>query len=70
MKNIVHTIKNSDDFALLSELADSARVVAVGEDAHFMKEYWNMRQQLFDYFHNKKGLIYSQWNLGFPRAFG
>ena len=41
---------NLDDLEPLSEIVKNARVIAVGEGAHFMKEFWTIKQRLFKYF--------------------
>jgi erythromycin esterase len=61
--------ESAGDLAVLSRIAGKARVVAVGEGAHFMKEYWTTRQALFAYFHEKHHFNIFAMEFGFAEGF-
>ena len=75
MKDHIYSISgicpddNSDDLEPLSEIVKNVRVIAVGEGAHFMKEFWTIRQRLFKYFHQLHGFDIFAMEFGFAEGF-
>ncbi|MDR2495723.1 MAG: erythromycin esterase family protein [Tannerellaceae bacterium] len=68
----VHRIKSlkpfSKDLDVLSGIAQGARVVAIGEGSHFIREYWELRQRLFECLHSSAGLGIFAMEFGFSEA--
>ena len=75
IQNQVYTINGIypddgfDDLSPLSEIMENARIIAVGEGAHFMKEFWTIRQRLFKYFHQRHGFDIFAMEFGFAEGF-
>jgi len=44
-----------DDLEILRDIVGDARVVALGEGAHFIKEFWSVRQRLIRFLHEQLG---------------
>ncbi|MDR2534127.1 MAG: erythromycin esterase family protein [Tannerellaceae bacterium] len=53
---------------ILTDLAGRARVIAVGEGSHFIKEYWEMRRRLFELFHKEHNVRIFAMEFGFSEA--
>src|SRR5690606_29999428 len=45
------------------------RVVALGEQAHFVREYWELRQRLFRFLHEECGFNLFVMEFGFAEGF-
>jgi len=75
IQNHVHRINgicpgdDFDDLKPLSDVMGNARVIAFGEGAHFMKEFWTIRQRLFKYFHQRHGFDLFAMEFGFAEGF-
>jgi erythromycin esterase len=57
-----------NDFSCLDKFG-KARILAVGEGAHFICEFWEMRRKLFKYFHEKHGFSVFAMEFGFAEGF-
>ncbi|MDR2498303.1 MAG: erythromycin esterase family protein [Tannerellaceae bacterium] len=68
----VHRIESLDpsskDLNILQSITQGAKVVAIGEGSHFINEYWEMRQRLFEYLHRSMGLEIFAMEFGFSEA--
>jgi len=53
----------------LKKIIGSSRVVALGESAHFVKEFWELRQRLFEYLHEECGFNFFAMEFGFAEGF-
>ena len=75
IQNHVHRINGIcpddgfDDLKPLSDITGNARVIAFGEGAHFIKEFWTIRQRLFKYFHQRHGFDLFAMEFGFAEGF-
>ncbi|MDR1728019.1 MAG: erythromycin esterase family protein [Acidobacteriota bacterium] len=60
-----------DDLEAFSRIAEGegVRVVAIGEGAHFMKEYWSIRRRLFRHLHERFGFDVFAMEFGFAEGF-
>ncbi|WP_274911662.1 erythromycin esterase family protein [Streptomyces sp. WZ-12] len=58
-----------DDLQALQEIADGARVVAVGEGAHFVEEFWLARQRVVRFLAERCGFTVLALEFGFSEAF-
>lgn len=60
---------NSINLADLKQLVGNSRVVALGEGAHFIHEYWKIRQHLFQFLHEECGFNFFAMEFGFVDGF-
>ncbi|MFJ5676509.1 erythromycin esterase family protein [Streptomyces sp. NPDC093097] len=58
-----------DDLEPLRQIADGARVVAVGEGAHFVEEFWLARQRVVRFLAERCGFTVLALEFGFSEAF-
>lgn len=58
-----------DDLALLREIAGDARVVAIGENAHFVEEFSLARQRVLRFLAEECGFTVFAYEFGFSEAF-
>ena len=56
------------DFEPLAERIDNARVVAIGESAHFVREYHVLRKQLIGFLHERFGFATVAFESGFSEG--
>lgn len=60
---------NSINLVELKELVKNVRVVALGEGAHFIREYWELRQRVFQFLHEECGFDFFVMEFGFVEGF-
>ena len=57
-----------DRLAPLLTIVGDARVVAVGEGAHFVSEYWTLRHQIIRLLHERAGFDFVAMEFGVGEA--
>jgi erythromycin esterase len=67
--NIVDFETRKTDFEYLIKTIGNSRVVALGECAHFVREFWELRQHLFEYLHKKCGFNFFALEFGFAEGY-
>ncbi|MCL2144755.1 MAG: erythromycin esterase family protein [Endomicrobia bacterium] len=67
--NIVDLSAKKADLECLKKAIGSSRVVALGECAHFVREFWELRQHLFEYLHEKCGFNFFAMEFGFAEGY-
>lgn len=60
---------NSATLLELKELVKNSRVISLGEGAHFIREYWEIRQHLFQFLHEECGFNFFAMEYGFVEGF-
>jgi erythromycin esterase len=58
-----------DDLGPLRHIVGDARVVAIGENAHFIREYWHVRQRLLRFLAERCGFTVFALEFGFAEGF-
>src|SRR5215475_14452070 len=58
-----------DDLEPLRDLVGDARVVAIGESAHFLREFWLIRQRVLRFLHERCGFTVFALEFGFAEGF-
>ncbi|MGV8091294.1 MAG: erythromycin esterase family protein [Mangrovibacterium sp.] len=53
----------------LKEIVKNSRVIALGEGAHFIREYWELRQHLFKFLHEECQFNFFAMEFGFAEGF-
>lgn len=56
-------------FAYFKEAIGNSRVVALGECAHFVREFWQLREQLFEFLYEELGFNFFAMEFGFAEGF-
>ena len=56
---------NYDDFKPLSKIIENTRVVAIGENSHFIKEFFLLRHNLLQFFIEELGFTTFAFEFGF-----
>jgi len=67
--NIVDISTKKIDLDCFKEAIGHSRVVALGECAHFVREFWEFRQYLFEYLHEKCGFNFFVMEFGFAEGY-
>jgi erythromycin esterase len=57
------------DLECLKEAVGNSRVVALGECAHFVQDFWELRRHLFRYLHEKCGFNIFAMEFGFAEGY-
>jgi len=65
----INPVKSLRELTGLKELVKNSRVVALGEGAHFIREYWEFRQHLFQFLHEECGFNFFTMEFGFVEGF-
>jgi len=68
--HIINSISPENDLSDLDFLKKlgKAKIIAVGEGAHFIEEFWTLRQRLFRYFHEQCGFNVFAMEFGFAEG--
>ena len=69
MMNIIELNANRLNLESFAKAIETSRVVALGECAHFVPEFWELRQRLFEYLHEKCGFYFFVMEFGFAEGF-
>ena len=67
--NIVDLKTKKTDFEIFKKEIENSRVVALGECAHFVRQFWGLRQYLFEYLHEKCGFSFFAMEFGFAEGY-
>ena len=59
---------NYDDFKPLSKIIENTRVVAIGENSHFIKEFFLLRHNLLQFFIEELGFTTFAFEFGFAES--
>ena len=68
-ENIVDLGTKKTDFECLKKAIGNSRVIALGECAHFVREFWGLRRHLFEYLHEKCGFNFFVMEFGFAEGY-